>query len=206
MSALAFVVSAYASPATTQLCKEGCYRWCAENRPTERCRADCVGRQRARPPERSRARPATIGAQGIDPEIPHVWAIVTLGGVEWPLPCERDPGRSHSHYPAAVTNVRDGKGASRGETPFLTHPNFLELAGRRHNTPTMWLFRGRSEKRGTIQQGIATPLHLQPRFSLGGALFFSCCQASLAPARSLRIGSIGPSGAASRSRPPRPTG
>jgi len=44
MSALAFVVSAYASPATAQLCREGCYRWCAENRPTERCRADCVGR------------------------------------------------------------------------------------------------------------------------------------------------------------------
>src|SRR5215475_15216932 len=186
MSALAFVVNAYASPATPSSAEKFAIGGARRiDRPSDVALVASAGR-RARPPERSRARPATIGAQGINPEIPDALAIVTLGGVQWPLPCERDPGRSHSHYPAALTNARDGKGASRGETPFLTHPNFLESAGRRHNTPTMWLFRGRSEKRGTIQQGIATPLHLQPRFSLGGALFFSCCQASLAPARSLR--------------------
>lgn len=39
------LISFPAPPSIAQgLCKEGCYRWCAANRPTDRCRDDCIGR------------------------------------------------------------------------------------------------------------------------------------------------------------------
>ena len=42
--ALMFAGQAFHAPARAQVCIEGCYLWCKDNRPTESCRADCVGR------------------------------------------------------------------------------------------------------------------------------------------------------------------
>lgn len=44
-TAMAFsIVLAGIQPASAQLCKERCYAWCDQNRPTGSCRSDCAAR------------------------------------------------------------------------------------------------------------------------------------------------------------------
>gem|GEM_PF-7036037 len=48
---MAFALVAFfipAMPAEAQDCRESCLQWCASNRNTERCRADCAGRESCR--------------------------------------------------------------------------------------------------------------------------------------------------------------